>query len=137
MQEKNQNVQNENDNDIDVNYETSIVDQNSLDQQYIIHNFRINYQQRPNHLNSLCPYEFSNKTNKINNIHCYKFNSEHRQYNTHNLYEFKVPEIIVLESYKIPSQKNDVEIMPELFVFFLHHGVQFLTSNQISLYFGK
>jgi len=76
-QEKNQNVQNENNNDTDVKYETFIVDKNSSNQQYIIHNFKINYQQIPNHLNFLCPYEFSNKINKINNIHCYNFNSEH------------------------------------------------------------
>jgi hypothetical protein len=69
-QEKNQNVQNENNNDTNVKYETFIVDKNSSNQQYIVHNFKINYQQRPNHLNFLRPYEFSNKINKINNIHC-------------------------------------------------------------------
>jgi hypothetical protein len=36
-----QNVENENDKDIDVNYETFTVDKNSSNQQYIIHNYRI------------------------------------------------------------------------------------------------
>jgi hypothetical protein len=44
-----QNVQNENDKDIDVNYETFIVDKNSSNQQYIIHDFGIDYQQKPTH----------------------------------------------------------------------------------------
>jgi hypothetical protein len=108
-QEKNQNVQNENNNDIDVNYETFTIDKNSSNQQNIIHNFWINYQQRPIYFNFLCPYEFYNKTNKINNIHCHRFNSEHHEYNTHSLYEFKVPKILVLQSYTIPSPKNDFE----------------------------
>jgi hypothetical protein len=34
-------------------------------------------------------------------------------------------------------QKMTLKIMLEPFVFCLHHGVQFLTSNQISLYCGK
>jgi hypothetical protein len=63
------NVQNENDDDIDVNYEIFIVDKNSSNQQYIIHNFRIDYQHRLIHFYFLCPYEFSSKTNKINNIY--------------------------------------------------------------------
>ncbi len=45
-QEINENVENENDNDTDVNYETFIVDKNSSNQQYIIHNFRVDYQQK-------------------------------------------------------------------------------------------
>jgi hypothetical protein len=91
-----QNVQNENDKDIDVNYETFTIDKNSSNQQNIIHNFRIDYKQKPTHFNFLRPYKFSSKTNKINNIHCHKFNSEHLQYNTHSLYKFKVPKILVL-----------------------------------------
>jgi hypothetical protein len=43
-QEKNQNVQNDNDNDTNVNYEIFTVDKNSSNQQFIIHNFRIDYQ---------------------------------------------------------------------------------------------
>jgi hypothetical protein len=85
-QEKNQNVQNENNNDTNVNYENFTVDKNSSNQQYIIHNFSVDYQQKPTHFNFLCPYELFNKTNKINNISCHKFNNEHLQYNTHNLY---------------------------------------------------
>jgi hypothetical protein len=96
---KNQNVQTENNNDIDVNYETFEIDKNSSNQQYKTHNFRINYQQRPTHFSSLCPYEISNKTNKIN-MCCHRFNSEHPQYNTHSLYKFKVP---ILQSYTRPS----------------------------------
>jgi hypothetical protein len=30
-----------------------------------------------------------------------------------------------------------LKITPKAFVFCLHHGIQFLTSNQISLYLGK
>ncbi len=52
---------------------------------------------------------FFGKTNKINNIRCHRFNSEHPQYNTHNLYKFKVPKILIIQSYMIPSQKNDLE----------------------------
>ncbi len=69
-------IQNENNNDIDVNYETFAIDKNSSNQQYTTHNFRIDYQQRPTHYNSLCPYEIFSKTNKIN-ICCHRFNSEH------------------------------------------------------------
>jgi predicted methyltransferase len=136
-QEKNQNVQNENNNDTNVNYETFTIEKNSSNQQYIIHNFRTAHQQRPNHFYFLCPYEFSSKTHKINNIRCHIFNSEHPQYNTHNFYEFKVPIILVLQSYTIPSTKMTLKITLEPFVFCLHHGVQFLTSNQISLYLVK
>jgi hypothetical protein len=105
-QEKNKNVQNENNNDTNVNYATFTIDKNSSNQQYIIHDFRINYQQIPTHFNYLCLYEFSSKINKIN-IHCHKFNNKHLQYNTHSLYEFKVPKNPVLQSHMIPSQKND------------------------------
>ncbi len=58
-QEKNQNVQNENDNDTNVNYETFTIDKNSSNQQYMIHNFAVDYQHRPTYFNYLCPYEFS------------------------------------------------------------------------------
>jgi hypothetical protein len=92
-QEKNQNVQNENDNDNDVNYETFTIDKNSPNQQYIIHNFRIDYIQRITHFNFLCPYEFFSNTKKINNIRCHIFNSEHPQYNTHNLTNSKYKKI--------------------------------------------
>jgi hypothetical protein len=44
---KNQNVKNENDIDTDVNYETFKVEKNSSNQKYIIHNFRVTYQQNP------------------------------------------------------------------------------------------
>jgi hypothetical protein len=40
---KNENVQNENNNDTNVNYETFAIDKNSSNQQYTIHNFKINY----------------------------------------------------------------------------------------------
>jgi hypothetical protein len=83
-----------------------MVDKKSSNQQYIIHHFKVNYQQKPTHFNFSCPYEFSNKTNKINNISCHKFNNEHSQYNTHNLYEFKVPRIPVLQNHTTPSQKQ-------------------------------
>jgi hypothetical protein len=99
------NVQNENDNDTDVNYETFAIDKNSSNQQYIIHNFRVDYQQKSIHFNSLCRYEFSSKINKINNLCCHRFNNEH------------------------PHKKMTLKIMPEQFVFHLHHGIQFLTSN--------
>ncbi len=108
-QEKNQNVQNENDNHADANYETFTIDKNSSNQQYIIHSFRFNYQHKSTHFNYLCPYEFSSNINKINNIHCHRFNNEHLRYNTYSLYEFKEQKIIVLQSYTIPSQKNDLE----------------------------
>jgi len=107
-QEKIQNVQNDNDND-DVNYETFTIDKNSSNQQYIMHNFKIDYQQRFVHFNFLHPYEFSIKTNKINNICCHRFNSEHPQYNTHSIYKFKVQKILVLQCYTIHSQKNDLQ----------------------------
>ncbi len=62
---------NENDKDTNANYETFTIDRNTSNQQYIIHNFRVNYQQRPIHYNILCPYEFSSKINKINDICCH------------------------------------------------------------------
>ncbi len=43
---------------------------------------------------------------------CHKFNSEHPQYNTHSLYEFKAQKILVLQSYTISSQKNDLQKCP-------------------------
>jgi hypothetical protein len=74
---------------------------------------------------------------QINNICCHKFNSEHLQYSTHSLHEFKVPKIPVVQSYIILSPKNDLENYAQTICIFLHHGTQFLTSNQISLYLGK
>jgi hypothetical protein len=109
---KKSNVQNENNNDINVNYEIS-----QLIKIHQINNISYTilgliYQQKPIHFNYLCPYEFYNKTNKINNISCHRFNNEHLQYNTHNHYEFKVPKTPILQ-----------------FVLYLHHGIQILTSN--------
>jgi hypothetical protein len=89
---------NENDNDTNTNYETFIIDRNSSNQQYIIHNFRVDYKQRIIHFNTLCPYEFSSKINKTNDIYCDWFNNARPQYNTHIFYEFKVPKILVLQS---------------------------------------
>jgi len=107
-QEKIQNVQNDNDND-DVNYETFTIDKNSSNQQYIMHNFKIDYQQRFVHFNFLHPYEFSIKTNKINNICCHRFNSEHPQYNTSktftiNRYQLSIAPTFCLIDFKAQGQ---------------------------------
>ncbi len=51
-QEKNQSVQMKNDNETNTNYETFTIDRNSSNQQYIIHNFRVDYQQKPIHYNN-------------------------------------------------------------------------------------
>jgi hypothetical protein len=104
---KKSNCPNENDKDIDTNHETFTIDRNSSNQKYIIHNFRVDYQQRPIHFNTLCPYEFCRKINKINDICCHWFNNEHPQYNTHILYELEVPKISILQSYTIPSKENN------------------------------
>jgi hypothetical protein len=130
-QEKNQNVQNENNNDTNANYETFIVDRNSSNQKYIIHNFRVDYQHKFIHFNSLCPYEFSSKINKINNIHCHRFNNEHLQYNTKILHRFKELEILVLQSYTIHSPKNEVENYAQAFciLFTLWHTIFDIKSD--------
>lgn len=41
-----------NDNETNTNYETFTIDRNSSNQQYIIHNFRVDYQQKPIHYNN-------------------------------------------------------------------------------------
>ncbi len=96
-------------NNIDNNFETFIVERTSSNIQYIIHNFCIKYQQRPDIFEYFFPYEFSNKFNKINNT-CYnRFHQNHPQYDTHYLYEYKIPKILVIQNYTIPSQVNDLE----------------------------
>jgi hypothetical protein len=47
--------------------------------------------------------------NKINNTNCNWFHQIHPQYDTHNLYEYKIPKILVIQNYTIPSQVNDLE----------------------------
>jgi len=126
-----------NDNDIDTNYETFIVDRNSSNQQYIIHNFRVHDQQRPIHFHFLCPFEFSSEIDKINSICCHIFNNEHPQYNTHILYEFKVTNIQFNKVTRYLHKKKTPKITHEQFVFYLHHGVQFLTSNWSHYILGK
>jgi hypothetical protein len=83
---------------------------NNQNQQYIIHKFRVNYQQKLDRLDSLHPYKFSNKINKIN-IYYHKFWNAQLQSSTHNLYEYEVIKILVMQSYTIPSQKNDLDCL--------------------------
>jgi hypothetical protein len=83
---------------------------NNQNQQYIIHKFRVNYQQKLYRLDSLHPYEFSKKIKKIN-IYYNNFWNAQLQSNTHNLYEYKVLKMLVMQSYTIPSQKNDLDCL--------------------------
>ncbi len=62
---------------------------NLSNMKFIIHNFRVDYKQKPNIFNSLCPYECDNKINKINNICCKIFHNQHPQSNIHNLLNIK------------------------------------------------
>lgn len=106
-QENNHNIHNKKDIKTNKNYETFTIDQNSSKLQHIIHNFRFNYQQRSNLFYSLCPYEFSSKINKINNIHCHRLQDEQPQFNIHSFYEYKIPKVPILQSYTIPTQRNN------------------------------
>jgi hypothetical protein len=75
-----------------------MIDKNSSNMKFIIHNFIVNYQQRPNIFNYLCPNAFFSKRNKINNIHCQNFHNQHLQSNIHIFYEYKTPKILVLQT---------------------------------------
>jgi hypothetical protein len=50
---------------------------------YIIHNFHINYQNRPHELENISPYEFAYKYFMVNNTQYYQFLECHPQKNTH------------------------------------------------------
>lgn len=95
-----------NNNENGSNYETFTIEKNNQNQQYIIHKFKVNYQQKVDRLDSLHPYEFANKINKIN-IYYHNFWNAQLQSSTHNLYEYKVIKILVMQRYTIPSKKND------------------------------
>jgi hypothetical protein len=89
-----------------------------------MHNFHTNYQQRPNIFESFSPYEFSSKVNKINNTHCNRFHQNYLQYNIHSLNEYKIPKILVIKNYTIPSQINYLENHAMYFIFFMVDIVQ-------------
>ncbi len=87
--------------------------------QYVIHNFRTDYQQRPKIFESLSPCEFSN--NKVNNVHSHQFHQDHPQYKTHCIYEYeyKVPKILVIQYH---HKKMIQKIILKQFIFCFHHG---------------
>ncbi len=131
---KKSNVQNENDNDIDANCETFTIDKNSSNQQYVIHNFRFDCQQKTTNFNYLCPFEFSNKINKIN-IYCYIFNNEHPQYNTHNLDIFKLPKIS--QNYKYFHKKIDpTKLCPYNLYFIYIMAYNFNITSHLTISWG-
>jgi hypothetical protein len=115
-QETNQNVQNENDNDTNVKYETFIFDKNSSSQQYIIHN---------KYLFTLVLYVHMNFI--VRQIKSTTFVVIYVIMNTlsttSTTFMNSKPKMIVLQSYTILSQKKTLKITAKQFVFYLHHGV--------------
>jgi len=72
--------------------------------QYIIHNFFYRLPIKTLYkFEFLSPYDFSSKVNKINNTPCNWFHQNHPQYDPHNSYEYKIPKILVIQNYTIPS----------------------------------
>jgi hypothetical protein len=76
---------------------------------YVIHNFRINYQNRPDTLSNISTYEFASRFYKVPNLRYHRLLRDHSQYETHSLHEYKVPRIPIIQGYRIPSFKNDCE----------------------------
>jgi hypothetical protein len=69
---------------------------------------------------------FAIKVNKINNTHC-------NQYDIHSLNEYKIPKILVIQNYTIPSQIYYLENYAMYSIFFTAHC---LTSKKISQQLG-
>jgi hypothetical protein len=103
------NESNESNNLPNDHFETFIIDKKIENLKYIIHNFQTDYQQIPKIFEYFPPYEFFSKTNKINNVHSHWFHENHHQCKIHNIYEYNIPEIPILQTYTISSQKNDLK----------------------------
>jgi hypothetical protein len=58
---------------------------------YVIHNFRINYQNRPDNLSNISTHEFVSRFYKVPNLQYHHLLKDHPQYETHSLHEYKVP----------------------------------------------
>jgi hypothetical protein len=58
---------------------------------YVIHNFKVNYQNRPDTLSNISAYEFTSRFYKVPNLRYHHLLKDHPQYETHSLHEYKVP----------------------------------------------
>jgi hypothetical protein len=58
---------------------------------YVIHNFRVNYQNRPDTLSNVSAYEFASRFYKVLNLQYHHLLKDHPQYETHSVHEYKVP----------------------------------------------
>jgi hypothetical protein len=117
--------QNKNNNIINEHFEKFTTHKKFKTLKYIINNFRIYYQQRPNIFDFFFWYDIFNKTNKINNIRSHSFNQYHHTYKTHCIYEYKIPQISILQSYTIPSPKKSKILRSNNF-YFLFFMVNFV-----------
>jgi len=129
--------QNENTNLPNDHFETFTINKNLENLEYIIHNFRTNYQQRPKTFDYFPPYEFSSKTNKINNVHSHQLHEIYPQYKIRSIYEHNTPKIPILQNYTISSQKNDLENNAQAIPIIFFHGELYLTSKIIFLCHGR
>jgi hypothetical protein len=53
--------------------------------------------------------KISTKSIKSTTFHCHRLQDKHLQFNIHSLYEYKIPKILVLQSYTILTQRNNLE----------------------------
>jgi hypothetical protein len=65
------------------------------------------------------------------------FHHDHLQYKTHSICEHKIPKILVVQSYTIPSQKMIYKIIFEQFLFSFLHGELRLILKRVFLCHGK
>jgi hypothetical protein len=102
-EEKTRNIHIEKENESIIILKHLQLKKTSSNLQYIIHNFRIDSQQRVDIFEYFSLYEFFSKVKRINNIHCHQFHRDHLRYNTHILYEYKISKIPIIQNYMIPS----------------------------------
>jgi len=85
---------------------------------YIIHNFWINYQNKPHELEYISPYEFANNYFNVNSTQYYWFLENHPQKHTLTLHKYNM--LTLCKVIKYHHTKMNLKIMLILFAFCSH-----------------
>jgi hypothetical protein len=75
----------------DKTYEFFNIDKDVNTSTYIIHNFRINYQNKPNDFLKNSPYEFASIYFKVHSMQYHQFWESHPQKHTYTLHKYNIP----------------------------------------------
>jgi hypothetical protein len=92
---------------------------------YVIHNFRINYQNKSNNLNNISAYEFASRFYKVPNLRYLRLLEDHPQHTTHTIHEYRVPRNQLYKDIKFHHLKTILKRMRRQCVFCFLHGACF------------